>query len=71
MLLGYIKLKWSGENTMKIRQADPRDCIWLTAQVHEHSKLQQCVWQKMIDIMDKENEIRYAELQKYECISEC
>jgi len=54
---------------LRIRQADPRDCIWVTAQVHAYSELQNCVWDKMIDIMEKENEIRCAELQTYEIMN--
>jgi hypothetical protein len=56
-----------GENTLKIRQAAPSECIWVTSQVYEDERLQQFVWGKMCEIMEMENDIRTAELSTYVC----
>ena len=54
-----------GDNTLKVRQADPSECIWVTSQIHEDERLHKFVWQKMFEIMEMENDVRTAELSTY------
>lgn len=54
-----------GENTLKVRQTAPNECIWVTSQVYEDERLQKYVWEKMCEIMEMENDVRAAELSMY------
>ena len=43
----------------------PEGSIWITSQIHQDKNFQNFVWDKIIQIMERENEIRVAEVSTY------